>query len=123
MDSADETAGEEAAIKSHAELVGAKTKEIAAHTKAIEEKSVRVGEVAVAVANTKNDLKDSQESLEENKAFLAELEKGCGTKEAEWNERSKVRADELVALAETWRRSRVVSMFFPHVLCSVLVLS
>ena len=48
---AEETAAEEAAIQSHAQLVAAKTKEIGAHTKAIEEKSIRVGEVAVAVAN------------------------------------------------------------------------
>ena len=32
----------------------------------------------------KNDLKDTQDSLEEDKVFLAELEKGCGTKEAEY---------------------------------------
>merc|ERR1712125_73615 len=100
-DMAEATAAEEQAIQEHEALVSAKNKEIAAHTKAIEEKSVRVGEVAVSVANMKNELKDLQGSLEEDKAFLAELEKGCGTKEKEWQERSKTRAEELVALSET----------------------
>ena len=98
---ADETTAEKAAIASHNDLVAAKKKEIAAHTKAIEEKSVRVGEVAVSIVNMKQDLKDTTEALEEDKAFLAELAKGFGSKEAEWNERQKTRADELVALAET----------------------
>jgi len=39
--------------------------------------------------------------LAEDKKFLAELEKNCATKTAEWEERSKTRAEELVALADT----------------------
>merc|ERR1712039_656803 len=38
---------------------------------------------------------------EEDKKFLADLEKGCATKTAEWEERSKTRAEELLALADT----------------------
>merc|ERR1712232_1326278 len=41
------------------------------------------------------------EALEKDKAFLKELEEGCGTKEAEWAERQKVRAEELLALSDT----------------------
>jgi len=52
-DMAEATAAEEQAIQEHEALVAAKNKEIAAHTKAIEHKSVRVGEVAVNVANMK----------------------------------------------------------------------
>jgi len=37
----------------------------------------------------------------EDKKFLKELEKGCSTKEAEWAERSKTRADEILAIADT----------------------
>jgi len=86
---AEETAAEEESKQQHAALSAAKSKEIAAHTKAIETKSVRVGEVAVSIANMKNDLADTQGSLEEDKKFLAELEQGCGTKQAEWDERQK----------------------------------
>merc|ERR1719264_2348614 len=49
----------------------------------------------------KEDLDDTQVALAQDKAFLAELEKSCSTKTAEWEERSKTRADELVALADT----------------------
>merc|ERR1719293_228847 len=41
------------------------------------------------------------ESLADDKKFLAELETGCSTKTAEWEERCKVRKQELLALAET----------------------
>merc|ERR1719183_623426 len=80
---ADATKKENAAIASHAELVSSKKKEIAACTAAIEEKTVRVGETAVSIAQMKNDLTDSEESLIEDKKFLADLDKNCKTKQAE----------------------------------------
>merc|ERR1719251_813675 len=49
----------------------------------------------------KDDLSDTQASLAEDQKFLAELEKGCSTKAAEWEERSKTRSAEVVALADT----------------------
>merc|ERR1719336_16528 len=49
----------------------------------------------------KEDLSDTQAALLQDKKFLAELEKGCATKAAEWEERSKTRAAELLALADT----------------------
>jgi hypothetical protein len=49
----------------------------------------------------KNDLTDTQEALVADKAFVKELEKGCATREAEYNEGQKTRSAELVALAET----------------------
>merc|ERR1719203_754897 len=48
-----------------------------------------------------NDLEDTEESLAEDKKFLAELETGCSTKTAEWEARCKVREQELLAIAET----------------------
>merc|ERR1719281_669850 len=61
---AEAEAAESAAITAHDEAMAAKEKEIEAHTKAIEAKNVRVGEVAVNIVEMKNDLTDSQESLE-----------------------------------------------------------
>jgi len=55
----------------------------------------------VGVAQKQNDLEDTQESLAADTKFLAELEKGCDTKTAEWDVIKKTRAEELVALAET----------------------
>jgi len=49
----------------------------------------------------KNDLTDTEEALLEDKGFLADMEKNCAKKKAEWDERVKTRALELVALADT----------------------
>merc|ERR1719456_924368 len=67
----------------------------------IEEKLTRIGELGVEVVNMKEDLEDTKKALEEDKKFLADLKKNCATKEAEWEERCKTRADEILAIAET----------------------
>merc|ERR1719231_1112952 len=67
---ADATKTEEAAIKSFDELTAAKTKEIEAATAAIETKSTRLGEVDVQIAEMKNDLGDTVDSLADDKKFL-----------------------------------------------------
>merc|ERR1719172_519274 len=100
-DFAEEKAAEEAAIKAYDELTAAKTKEVNALTKAIEEKMTRVGELAVEIVQMKNDLGDTAEALAEDKKFLADLEKNCATKKAEWDEIVKTRNEELLALADT----------------------
>jgi len=78
-----------------------KTKEVAALTATIEAKTKEIGEVGVNIVMMKEDLADTQETLAEDKTFLAELEKSCATKTSEWEERSKTRSEELVALADT----------------------
>jgi len=98
---ADATSTENEAIASYEGLMGAKTKEVAALTATIEAKTKQIGELGVAIVNMKEDLDDTQAALAEDKAFLAELEKSCATKTSEWEERSKTRAEELVALADT----------------------
>merc|ERR1719181_1054860 len=100
-DLADATAAETASISSFEELSAAKTKEIDALTKSIEEKSERLGEVGVSLAEMKGEGGDTADSLEDDKKFLADLKKNCGTKEAEYDQIKKSRADELVALADT----------------------
>merc|ERR1719460_2611621 len=97
----EEKAAEEAAIKAYDELMAAKTKEVNALTKALEEKMTRVGEVAVEIVQMKNDLGDTAEALVEDKKFLADLEKNCATKTAEWEEIVKTRNEELLALSDT----------------------
>merc|ERR1719229_1587035 len=98
---ADVTAAEAEAIKNFDALVAAKTKEVEANTAAIESKLERVGQVGLDIVEMKEDLDDTAKTLAEDKKFLAELEKGCSTKEAEWAERCKTRADELLAIADT----------------------
>merc|ERR1719192_3157786 len=98
---ADVTATEAEAIKTFDALMAAKTKEIEANTAAIESKLERVAQVGLEITEMKEDLDDTMKALAEDKKFLAELEKGCSTKEAEWAERSKTRADEILAIGDT----------------------
>merc|ERR1711972_686514 len=98
---ADVQAAEEKAIEDFKGLAAAKTKEIQANTDAIEAKTKRHGELGVEIVNMKEDLDDTKKALLEDKKFLADLEKNCDTKTAEWEERSATRSQELVALADT----------------------
>lgn len=98
---ADATAAEEASVKSFNDLVAAKEKQINALTQEIEDKTARSGDDAVKLSEMKEDLEDTQESLAEDKQFLAELEKSCATKGDEWDLRCKTRTEELLALADT----------------------
>merc|ERR1719389_46108 len=67
-------AEEEASLKVYDELMAAKTKEVEAHTAAIERKTVLVGELSVNIVNMKNDLSDSEAALVEDTKFLKDLE-------------------------------------------------
>jgi len=98
---ADATAAEETAIANYDDLMSAKTKEVAALTASIEEKTVRTGELAVSIVEMKNDLDDTAAALEEDKKFLADLDKNCESKSAQWAGIQKTRAEEMVALADT----------------------
>merc|ERR1719440_2264576 len=100
-DFAEETKAENAAIAAYDELMAAKTKEVDSLTKAIETKMTRAGELAVEIVQMKNDAGDTAEALAEDKKFLADLEKNCATKQAEWDEIVKTRNEELLALADT----------------------
>eukprot|EP00746_Dinoflagellata_sp_MGD_P140490 gnl/MRDRNA2_/MRDRNA2_73729_c0_seq1.p1 gnl/MRDRNA2_/MRDRNA2_73729_c0~~gnl/MRDRNA2_/MRDRNA2_73729_c0_seq1.p1 ORF type:complete len:716 (-),score=266.05 gnl/MRDRNA2_/MRDRNA2_73729_c0_seq1:276-2423(-) len=94
-------AQEEAAIKEYNELMAAKQKEIDSLTKAIEEKTKRLGEVGVELVNLKEDLDDTTKAMLEDKKFLADLEKNCAAKEKEYEASCKTRQEELLALADT----------------------
>merc|ERR1719218_553122 len=95
------TEDEQAAIKDFNGLVAAKTKEINALTKSIEKKIAQIGELGVKLVTEKEDLDDTTKSLIEDEAFLKDLEKNCKTKEDEWATRQKLRAEELLAIADT----------------------
>mmetsp|Transcript_108741 Transcript_108741/g.283586 ORF Transcript_108741/g.283586 Transcript_108741/m.283586 type:complete len:699 (+) Transcript_108741:74-2170(+) len=97
----DATATEEAAIKDYEALAAAKTKEIEALSASIEATLEKSGKLALDIVAMKEDIDDTSKTLSEDKAFLDGLETGCATKKAEWEERSKIRTDELLAIAET----------------------
>merc|ERR1719389_1557792 len=100
-DLAEVLANEDAAKSDFEGLVAAKEKEIAAATKAIEEKVKRSGETAIEIVMLKEDLDDTTTSLAEDKKFLADLEKNCETKKKEWDVICKTRQEELIAIADT----------------------
>merc|ERR1719487_2757591 len=95
------TATETEAIKVYGELMAAKTKEVEACTESIEAKTKKIGELGIEIVEMKEDLSDTEKAFEEDKKFLADLEKNCATKTAEWEVVVKTRADELAALADT----------------------
>jgi len=94
-------ASEEEAKKSYAALMEAKTKEVDALTAQIEEEQTRVGNLGVEIAGMENDIEDTEQSMDEDQKFIAELAVNCEKKKKEWAEICKVRQQELVALAET----------------------
>mmetsp|Transcript_16815 Transcript_16815/g.39435 ORF Transcript_16815/g.39435 Transcript_16815/m.39435 type:complete len:718 (-) Transcript_16815:126-2279(-) len=98
---AEAKAAEKSAIASFGDLLSAKKKEVAALSAQIEEKLLRVGNIGVENAEMENDLADTKESLAGDIKFLTELKKGCETKAKEWEEVERLRASELVALADT----------------------
>jgi len=100
-DLAETTAAEQKALGIYDELISAKEKEINANTAAIESKIERVGNLGVEIETMKADLGDTANSMIEDKKFLADLENTCKTKQSEWDERCKVRNEELLALADT----------------------
>mmetsp|Transcript_114835 Transcript_114835/g.203433 ORF Transcript_114835/g.203433 Transcript_114835/m.203433 type:complete len:676 (+) Transcript_114835:63-2090(+) len=98
---ADITEAEKGAISDFEGLVAAKKKEIASLTKAIETKSVLIGELGVSIAQQENDLENTKESLAEDQSFLANLDENCAAKTKEWEEFQKMSNGERVALADT----------------------
>jgi len=100
-DLASATKAEETSIKTFDELMAAKKKEIDALTASIEKKMGSIGELGIEIVEMQEDLTDTEAALMADKDFLANLEKNCATKTKEWEERSKTRAEELVALADT----------------------
>merc|ERR1719454_2354501 len=97
-----EAEGKEAESKSSFEtLMTSKTSEIGAAGKAIETKTARVGTVAVEIVQNQADLQSTEKSVAENIDFKANLAKTCATKQKEWDERCKLRAEEIEAISDT----------------------
>merc|ERR1719504_220041 len=94
------TADEASASKAFSDLSAAKNAEIASATSAIESKTKRVGEIAVEIVQTQDDLEDTEAEVAETEAFLADLGKQCAAKKAAWGERQAMRAQEVDAISQ-----------------------
>jgi len=95
------TSSEEEAKAAFKTLISSKEQEIAAAGKAVEKKTGRIGELAVSAVQAEADLKDTQEAMDEDTKFKANLAEQCATKSKEWDARQKLRAEEVTAISET----------------------
>jgi len=100
-DEKDMVAQEAAAVKDYEGLMAAKKKEVASLTHSVETKTARVGELGVEIVTLENDASDTAEALAEDQAFNKDLAKNCAEKTGIHEEEKKVRAQEIVALADT----------------------
>jgi len=82
------------------DLKVAKEQEAAVATKAVETKTKRSGELGVSIVQNEDSVEDTTDEVAETKKFVATLAVECQTKEKEWAERSKLRAEEISAISE-----------------------
>lgn len=95
MQGTEKTSGSEfAALKS------AKNAELKAGEKLIKEKTAQLGRTKVANAEAKEDLEDTTNALSADQAFLVDLKERCSVSSSEWEQRSAVRAKEIMAVSE-----------------------
>jgi len=92
---------EAAAIQDFDGLIAAKSKEIGSATAAIEDKTARVGTLAVDIVNAKNDLSDTQDALADDSNFLIELKTTCAEQTKLFDVVKKTRAEEISAVGAT----------------------
>lgn len=97
---ADLESGESSSVASHESLMTSKTKQVGVLSKEIETKTVRAGSLAVQIAQMKEDLEDTQAALQQDKTFLANMDRDCATKTSEYETNVQVRSEELLALAD-----------------------
>merc|ERR1719353_2092545 len=100
-DLAEATSKEAEAKSSFETLMTSKTSEIESAGKAVESKTARSGEVAVETVQAKADLEKTEKALAEDVEFSANLAKNCATKQKEWDERCKLRSEEIEAISDT----------------------
>merc|ERR1719262_1025806 len=83
------------------ELKNTKETQLNAAKDKISTKSQELAKAKETAANDKEDLDDTQETLDADTEFLAKLREQCAAIDKQWEERSKMRADEIAAVGET----------------------
>merc|ERR1719321_1392768 len=83
------------------ELRVAKTAEIAAGEKQLEEKKEELAQAEMDLANDKEDLEEVQAALSEDQKFLINLKKTCAEADKNFELRKKERMGEIQAVSET----------------------
>merc|ERR1712194_746824 len=86
---------------SYQHLRAAKLSEIRIATEQKERKEAALADLKDAIAKAEEDKQVTEEALEADQGFLANMLKNCKIEEDEYAKRAKIRAEEVVALAET----------------------
>mmetsp|Transcript_131134 Transcript_131134/g.355998 ORF Transcript_131134/g.355998 Transcript_131134/m.355998 type:complete len:736 (-) Transcript_131134:89-2296(-) len=86
--------------KAFEELKAAKEAEIQATTQALEQKKVQLAETDEKHAQATQDIEDTKASLSSDQQFLLNLQESCALTDQEWEERQKMRQEELTAVAQ-----------------------
>jgi len=94
------TDDETTAKETFASMKASKTEEINAATELIESKKAELAETDSKNAAAKEDLEDTTATVAADTKFLAELKDKCDTATADYTARSKVRNEEILAVAE-----------------------
>jgi hypothetical protein len=81
-------------------LKASKETEIGASLDQLETKTQELATTDEKLANSKQDLEDTEASKEKDEKFLANVKAQCAAMDAEWEARSKTRADELEAISK-----------------------
>merc|ERR1719316_1247446 len=96
----DTDAAEASSAAGYVDLKAAKDKEVELASEAIEAKTKRVGELAVAIVQSADTVEDSTAEKADAEKFLATLGTQCKEKAAAFAERSKGRTEEVSAISE-----------------------
>merc|ERR1719327_1100605 len=83
------------------ELKRTKETQLNAANEKIFRKGQELAKARETAANDKEDLDDTQVTLEADTEFLAKLKEQCETIDKQWEERSKMRSEEIAAVGET----------------------
>jgi len=89
------------AVEQYASLKDTKEAELNAAKEKIFTKGQELAKAKETAANDKEDLDDTQATLAADTTFLAKLKEQCAAIDAQWEERSKMRSDEIAAVGET----------------------
>merc|ERR1719327_1763922 len=92
---------EAASADQYATLKDTKEAELNAAKEKIFTKGQELAKAKENAANDKEDLDDTQATLAADTEFLAKLKEQCAAIDAQWEERSKMRSDEIAAVGET----------------------
>jgi len=82
------------------DLKAAKESEIKAGSELRDQKTQELADTDAKVAQEKQDLEDTRNSLAADQKFLMNLKETCQNSDAEWEERQKVRQEEMKAVSE-----------------------